>query len=140
MDSVLSGDPRGEWTRTNEGRSAPQPFRGHSTDSGSLVDDSVLLKEITVPYDFCAHGTYNKHLDLIKKTGLNKMSRKHIHMIKTMNAVSGYRKSCQVLVHINMKAAMDDGIKFYESDNGVVLTEGINGVIDPKYFTKFEQL
>ena len=31
---------------------------------------------------------------------------------------------------------MKDSIVFYVSENGVVLSEGINGIIDPKYFKK----
>jgi len=119
------------WIRANQ---------GHSEESGSMISDSALLKEITTPYDFCAHGTYKQYIDLIKKNGLNRMSRKHIHMIKCMDAISGFRKSSEILIHINMKAAIDDGIVFYESDNNVILTEGVDGVLDPKYFTKFENL
>lgn len=35
-----------------------------------------------------------------------------------------------------MEAAIKDGIKFYISSNNVILTEGIDGVISPKYFKK----
>ena len=71
----------------------------------------------------------------IKKTGLNKMSRTHIHFASKPNAISGFRGSSNVLVHVNMYLAMADGIKFYMSDNEVILSEG---PIDPKYFSRVE--
>lgn len=31
-----------------------------------------------------------------------------------------------------------DGMKFYKSENEVILTEGFDGVVPPKYFQKIE--
>ena len=119
------------WIRANQ---------GHSNLTGSLISNEALLKEITAPYELCAHGTLGKHIKNIQRDGLNRMDRKHIHLISSMAAISGFRKSSQVLLHIDMATAMKDGIKFYESDNSVVLTEGINGIINPKYIIKIEKL
>lgn len=47
---------------------------------------------------------------------------------------SGMRNRCDVAIYINLKLAMDDGIRFYRSANNVILSEGIDGVISPKYF------
>jgi 2'-phosphotransferase len=63
------------------------------------------------------------------------MSRKHIHFAKSLDAVSGKRSDCNLLVYVDMAKAMDDGIVFYESSNGVILTEGIDGILDPKYLS-----
>ena len=38
------------------------------------------------------------------------------------------RNDCQVLVHVDMAAAMADGIKFYVSSNDVILSEGLDGI------------
>ena len=67
------------------------------------------------------------------------MSRKHIHIAKSLSAKSGKRSNCDLIVYIDMKGAMADGIKFYESQNGVILTEGNNGVLHPRYL-KFHYL
>jgi 2'-phosphotransferase len=113
--------------------------QGHSGDLGSKINDEKVLKKILVPYKDCFHGTYSKYLTSIKEKGLSKMNRKHIHLIDKMNAISGMRKNCDIVIHINMKHAMEDGIVFYESNNNIILTEGdINGIIDPKYFDKIE--
>lgn len=109
--------------------------QGHSKQVGSVIDDTSLLKKLTVPYDICFHGTYNKCIPLIKKVGLKPMNRKHIHLTNSSYAKSGIRDNCNALVFIDMKKAMDDGIEFYESDNGVILTEGKDGCIDPKYIS-----
>jgi len=37
------------------------------------------------------------------------------------------RSSCDVLIYIDLEKALEDGIKFYKSENGVVLTEGVDG-------------
>jgi 2'-phosphotransferase len=66
---------------------------------------------------------------------LNKMSRTHIHFASEPNAISGFRASSSVLIHIDTVSAMSDGIKFFMSDNGVILSEG---PIDLKYFSKIE--
>ena len=40
-----------------------------------------------------------------------------------------------IKILINMELAINDGIKFYISENGVILTEGDeNGLLLPKYF------
>ena len=46
------------------------------------------------------------------------------------------RQSCDIYITIDMFAAIKDGIDFYISTNNVILTEGINGVLPPKYFKK----
>ena len=58
------------------------------------------------------------------------MGRKHIHFAKDEHLM---RKGKSVLIECNMEYAMNDGIKFYRSSNGVILTSGINGFLDAKY-------
>ena len=50
---------------------------------------------------------------------------------------AGMRNSAQVLIYINLERALAGGLKFYLSDNGVILSEGNEtGVIPPIYFEK----
>jgi 2'-phosphotransferase len=107
--------------------------QGHSTASGSLINDGDSLTRILEPIDGVFHATYKNLFMSIIKTGLNRMSRKHIHIAKSLTAKSGKRSKCDLLVYIDMNAAMKDGILFYESENGVILTEGKDGVLEPKY-------
>lgn len=39
-------------------------------------------------------------------------------------------------VYVDLNKAIGDGVVFSRSENGVVLTEGRDGVIDRKYFLK----
>ena len=51
----------------------------------------------------------------------------------------GMRTSSQILIFINLQKALDAGIKFFLSDNGVVLTEGDGeGLLKPEFFEKVE--
>ncbi len=109
--------------------------QGHSKDVGDKIDSEALMEKINKPIDGIFHGSYKKHLESIKSSGLNRMSRKHIHFAKSLDAASGKRSDCDLLIYVDTKKAMDDGIVFYESSNGVVLTEGINGIIPPMYLT-----
>lgn len=57
----------------------------------------------------------------------------------TKRAYTGMRKSSQIFIFINVQKALDAGIKFHLSDNGVVLTEGdSNGILSKEYFDKVE--
>jgi len=49
------------------------------------------------------------------------------------------RESAQVLIYIDMQKALEAGILFFLSENGVVLTEGdVRGFLSPEYFLRVE--
>lgn len=49
------------------------------------------------------------------------------------------RNSSSVLIYIDVQKAINAGIKFYLSANGVVLTEGDEkGFLSPSFFTRVE--
>ena len=108
--------------------------QGHSATIANQLADEAMLTRLTDPIEGVFHGTYRQHLPAIQRDGLNRMSRKHIHIAKSHTAISGQRATCDVFLYIDMARAMADGIIFYESANGVILTEGIDGVLPPTYF------
>lgn len=118
--------------------------QGHSHGVASHIKQEELLTKLIDPLDLVVHGTTLKAYDQIKVSGLKKIGRSHIHFAISDNLVtgnqaqSGIRFSSRILIYLDMKSAMADGIEFYMSDNKVVLSEGIGseGVIDPKYFSK----
>lgn len=115
--------------------------QGHTIKS---VDDELLLTEITDPAELpvCVHGTYEESLPIIMATGLNKMKRNHIHMATGLptdaHVKSGMRYSAEVLIFINVAAAMEAGVKFLRSRNDVILSRGLGdtGAIPAQYFEK----
>jgi len=53
--------------------------------------------------------------------------------------ISGMRNSSQILIFIDVQKALDAGIKFWLSANGVVLTEGDStGYLKPEFFARVE--
>jgi 2'-phosphotransferase len=111
--------------------------QGHSASVGEQIDQTQAFEVITVPFEKCIHGTDKKSWKLIEKTGLKRMARQHIHFTRSepsdSTVISGARSSSTVLIYIDMARAMADGIVFYLSSNGVILTEGVDGTLDPKY-------
>jgi len=112
--------------------------QGHSKEIGEKINTDKLMEKITEPVELCVHGTYSKFINSIKQSGLNKMERTHIHMAtgfpNDSQVISGARGSSEVFIIIDMKKALADGIEFYRSANGVILTSGVNGILEPKYF------
>ena len=118
--------------------------QGHSTNVGTLINEEKLLTKLTEPLDRIVHGTPMSAYEIIKTSGLKKLKRTHIHFaisddfIEGNKEQRGIRKNCEILIYLNMKLAMDDGIEFFMSDNKVVLSKGMGdeGIISTKYFSK----
>ncbi|MEM9341006.1 MAG: RNA 2'-phosphotransferase [Bacteroidota bacterium] len=94
--------------------------QGHSI----AVDLHLIKKE---PPQVLYHGTVSKSLDKIKKEGLHKMSRQHVHLssnIATAKNVGG-RRGQPVILMINASQMHRNGIAFYQSENGVWLTDHV---------------
>jgi 2'-phosphotransferase len=110
--------------------------QGHSLEVGKLIDDEVTLEKIDNPIEIF-HGTEKKYIDSIVENGLNRGSRKHIHLVSEIEKekqTSGFKNISNRIIIVNMKKCMEDGMIFYKSENNVILTEGFDGVIDSKYF------
>ena len=56
-------------------------------------------------------------------------------------SIEGMRRSSQILIFIDVQKALAAGIKFFLSDNGVVLTEGDErGFLNPEFFERVEDV
>ncbi|CAO3607889.1 unnamed protein product [Cunninghamella blakesleeana] len=101
--------------------------------------NQIELESLTKALPIVIHGTTLENWSLIKQSeGLSKMNRNHIHLATGLpndsSVQSGARSSSQVFIYIDMENALNDEIAFYRSKNGVVLTEGKNGILPLKYF------
>ena len=137
--------------------------QGHSI----AVESEGLLQPVTdadIP-DTVVHGTTHGAWPLIVQTGgLKRMTRTHVHFASGLPAgfksvadeqtgpnaqhgdakvsepvISGMRNSSSVLVFLDIHKAMAAGLKFWRSENGVILCEGdADGVIALDCFKKVE--
>ncbi|KAF2160493.1 hypothetical protein M409DRAFT_29114 [Zasmidium cellare ATCC 36951] len=155
-----SNDPKDYLIRANQGHSLKVEEEG-------LLQP---ITEENLPATV-VHGTTHSAWPLIVSSGgLKPMGRNHVHFASglpagftslvdsssstsssstnTTNAnevsapvISGMRKSSTVLVFLDVVRAMQAGIKFWVSDNGVVLTEGNEeGVVPLEFFRRVEDL
>ncbi|KAL6217615.1 hypothetical protein ACLB2K_010832 [Fragaria x ananassa] len=106
--------------------------QGHST---TIVEIERLLKPILSfeKVSVCVHGTYRKNWDSILESGLKCMTRLHVHFASGLptdgEVISGMRRDVNILIFLDIRNALAEGIKFYISDNKVILTEGFDGVV-----------
>ena len=125
-----------------EGELFVRANQGHSEAVGERLNPLQIYTKITEDCS-CFHGTKYKNVKPIRSSGLNTMSRTHSHFVDAINqdgVTSGFRSDSNVVVWINMAAAMAAGIEFFRSANGVILSSGIDGVIPPEFITKVTDL
>ncbi|KAF6152553.1 hypothetical protein GIB67_013000 [Kingdonia uniflora] len=115
--------------------------QGHTIvtiESESLLKPILSAEEAPV----CVHGTYKKNLEAIVQSGLKRMKRLHVHFARGLptdgDVISGMRRDVNVLIFLDVRKALEEGMKLYISENNVILTEGIDGVVPAKYFVKIE--
>jgi putative RNA 2'-phosphotransferase len=100
--------------------------QGHSVE----VD---LQLEVQTPPAILYHGTHVKAVDAILSSGLQKMSRHHVHLSANLDLahqVGGRRGKSHVFV-IDTAAMVNDGYEFYCSENDVWLVD----TVPPQYLT-----
>ncbi|GLT51931.1 hypothetical protein SLA2020_253020 [Shorea laevis] len=115
--------------------------QGHTVktvESESLLKPILSADEVPV----CVHGTYKKNLESILESGLKRMNRLHVHFSCGLptdgEVISGMRRNVNILIFLDVRKALEEGMKLYISDNKVILTEGFDGVVPVKYFEKIE--
>ncbi|MCV9932011.1 RNA 2'-phosphotransferase [Flavobacterium sp. LS1R47] len=104
----------------NEDKTKIRASQGHSISVDLKLDEAE-------PSEFLYHGTVGKFMESIKKEGLQKMSRQHVHLSQdreTAIKVGGRRGAPQIL-SVRSGAMHRDGFKFYLSENNVWLTDAV---------------
>ncbi len=108
----------------NENETKIRANQGHS------VTVDLDYKPIEPP-EFLYHGTVAKFLTSIKERGLLKMNRHHVHLsddIETATKV-GSRRGKPIILKISSGEMFREGATFFQSENGVWLTDSVF----PKY-------
>ena len=106
---------------------------GHSDSLHGInpfsVHGMVPLAAGDVP-TVAVHGTIEKHVPSIREEGL-KVQDRPIHLATT-SAMSRVKGDVHLYVAAR-QAAEFDNIIFYMAENGVLLTDGLNGILPSKY-------
>ncbi|KAI5638229.1 RNA 2'-phosphotransferase, tpt1 / kptA family domain-containing protein [Phthorimaea operculella] len=137
IEKVVAEDKKQRFVlKKDNGKLFIKACQGHSVPLTKAEHTSI-----TEPiYDTVVHGTYLNVWPSILEQGLSRCKRQHIHFAKgtpkDKSVISGLRSNVEVYIYIDLKKALDDGIKFFESENGVILTEGKDGFLNRKYFLK----
>lgn len=112
----------------NEDKTSIRANQGHSV----TVD---LQYEAIQPPEYLYHGTVAKFMDAIRKNGLLKMSRHHIHLSESLETATkvGTRRGNPIILTVRSGEMFKRGITFFKSENGVWLTD-----IVPAEFIEFK--
>ena len=65
--------------------------------------------DVTLPL---FHGTFKSKLQEIQRRGLSRMKRNYIHLTNDLEAVSGIRSNCDVLVYIDIESALNGSLLY----------------------------
>lgn len=111
----------------NEDKTKIRASQGHS-----IAIDLALRPQ--QPPEFLYHGTARANISSILETGIEKRSRQHVHLSsdKETAVKVGSRHGEPVVLTIRTRKMYEEGILFYQSENGVWLTDHIN----TKYISK----
>lgn len=123
LEELVATSPKRRFAFSDDGARI-RASQGHSVE----VD---LAYAPAVPPARLFHGTVAAALPAIRTEGLRRMERHHVHLSPdeaTARAVGG-RRGKPVILEIDSAAMHRDGFVFFESANGVWLTDDV----PPKY-------
>lgn len=108
----------------NEKRTKIRANQGHSININLALSPSE-------PPEYLYHGTATRFFSSIMEEGIIKGSRQHVHLSKDKETATkvGSRHGKVIVLTIMTSQMYKDGILFYQSDNGVWLTD----YVDVKY-------
>ncbi|KAH6897050.1 KptA family-domain-containing protein [Thelonectria olida] len=131
--STTSVNPADYLIRANQGHSIKLDSAAHL--------EAITLADANVP-PRVLHGTYFYFWPkIVESGGLKSMGRNHVHCstgTPEEGVVSGMRRDAELVIEVDVEASLHDGVKWWRSDNGVLLTEGDEqgGGLSSRYFKK----
>ena len=121
LKDIVASDEKGRYS-FNENQTKIRANQGHSTNQVNIT-----FKEV-IPPNILYHGTATRFLNNIYKEGLKPMNRQYVHLskdIETANKV-GSRHGKVYILEIDCQKMVEDGYKFYISENNVYLTKSVD--------------
>ncbi|XP_045580095.1 tRNA 2'-phosphotransferase 1 isoform X1 [Salmo salar] len=127
-----------------DGRLQIRANQGHSVQVCDLDLKAVQPGSPDCPREGI-HGSYLRLWPSIRSEGLSRMNRTHIHLALGLpgedRVISSMRRDCDLAIFIDVPKALSEGIQFFWSENGVLLTPGdTEGKLLPRYFSRALQL
>ncbi|NLR77551.1 RNA 2'-phosphotransferase [Chitinophaga eiseniae] len=110
----------------NEDKTRIRASQGHSLSLNISLDLPPAA-----PPEYLYHGTVGKFVQQIRSTGIQKISRQHVHLSDDLGTAQkvGSRRGMPLILTIHSGQMHRDGWVFYLSANGVWLTDEV----PPKY-------
>ncbi|KAB8155682.1 RNA 2'-phosphotransferase [Kordia sp. TARA_039_SRF] len=104
----------------NEDKTMIRANQGHSVN----IDLALQPKQ---PPEYLYHGTVEKFVKSIKEKGLIKGTRQHVHLSTDKETASnvGSRRGKPFILTIKSGNMNQEGFSFYQSENGVWLTDKV---------------
>lgn len=120
LRAVVDGNEKKRFSISEDGLRI-RAVQGHSAPTVNL--QHVEKKPPAILY----HGTATRFLESIKAQGLVPGSRHHVHLSESREtALSvGKRYGSPVILEVKALDMYNAGIKFYQADNGVWLTDNV---------------
>lgn len=128
LDQVVAQNDKKRFEFSEDGTKI-RASQGHSVS----VD---LGYEPAEPPKMLLHGTVPQFLESIRKTGLNKGKRHHVHLHQDRNVATqvGERRGKAVILTVLAGPMREAGHEFFRSTNGVWLTDHV-----PPEFLEFPE-
>ena len=98
-------------------------------NQGHSLSVDLEMKEQTPP-DILFHGPASRFLESITEEGLQTRNRQHVHLSLDRETATkvGSRHGRPVILEVDARKMHQDGYLFYQSDNGVWLTDSVSRV------------
>ena len=128
LERIVDEDDKNRYSFSRDG-SKIRANQGHSIRGLNL--DLILVDNIDKLY----HGTANHNVCDILAQGIKPMQREYVHLtddIEVAVAV-GKRYGDAIVLEVDTKAMIRDGLNIYKSTNGVFLTK----YVSPYYLTEY---
>ena len=119
LEEIVEDDEKQRYTLDKE-RGLIRANQGHSIPVNLLLTG----KE---PPEFLYHGTSEKALDDILRSGILRMKRQYVHLSKDVETARlvGRRHGNPIVIKVSALEFFNDGGKFYLSENKVWLSDDV---------------